>query len=145
MLINFIILIQSLTGFVNGDGLQKKLTQQGVTIEIERAQCQIPSQAVDNNILVISVSNSNSYAVEVSWNFSLQYNSTCYNCDSNNLSPEFARTIQVPANSQVSGECSFPADRELTIFHSFNNIDHQVSLNNIDLFDIDVKQLQINH
>lgn len=88
-----------------------------IHIEYKTMFCQ-PRIGFDKEIVVLRVTNKQSFKMAVSWHLNAHYGDQCNSCD---YPDEYTFRLSVPANSSLEADCALDAMTELTIFSEFKD------------------------
>jgi hypothetical protein len=139
----FTILISS-TSFGQIKGIENSWKQlysdQGITVQFKKAQCQIPSEGVDMEEVYLKFTNTTDNLVYVDWQYDVTYGDKCYNCEGG--MEEMSQSLKLAPNQSVSGECGDSNDFRLRIFDKFLNMDNPTILEDFHVKEIVVREVK---
>lgn len=138
LFVGITLLAQNQTDFTN-----KEWTlihqEQGINFYQKFSNCDLPSEGLYANYILIKVENTLNEPTKVQWQNLIHYNNKCTNCSENYTPP--AKTIN--AGESLIGQCSYYSDNMLRIFHSWNNKTNKHKLTKIAI--ANVKTQAISH
>lgn len=121
----FIIgLLLLLTSSTTGQNRINFIQQEGINVSSTTSDCTM-KMGYDTQRKVLSFENTNNYPVILSWDLHLWYDGSCKTC--NDESGEYSFTLQLDANSQVSGSCDLNAGAKLQLFSKYIDEEADIS------------------
>lgn len=113
----FILFLLALSSFKStGDKWKLYTEENGVRVYTKTSNCQL-NMGFDEQRILIKIENTTSIDKLLDWDLWLWYNKTCRTCESSN--GEYHRTLLLPANSSMEGECSVKTNFDLVLFVKF--------------------------
>ena len=85
-----------------------------IIIEAQELSCEKPSDDIQNQYIVLKISNKTDQTLEVSFKKELWYNNVCSSCNDNN---EFSTNVVLQPKSFLSADCN-SKNKDLKIFKS---------------------------
>ncbi|PKP03056.1 MAG: hypothetical protein CVU11_09785 [Bacteroidetes bacterium HGW-Bacteroidetes-6] len=98
----------------------------GVNFYYNVVECHDEANSYHREYIHLKLENTNDYDVVAEWDVIMYYNGKCLNCDEK-LTQEHHRSVTVPANSSVEGECMTFGDKTLRIFSRLLNYNDPTS------------------
>lgn len=102
------------------------------------SECNVPESGFIGEYVQVRIVNTTSTAKQVEWDIRLWYNNECINCGSE--SPEYHRSVSVPARGNIESECSNNAYVTWNIYSaSLNRKPDEWELTNFEFRNFTVK------
>lgn len=111
-----LVLVGPLTAQNITDKVGTIYDDQGVRITYEYVECDMPI-SFDQESVILTVENQNTFDVVVSWNAILIYDEDCRTCDDPN--GEYAYSLSLSAGEKRTGCCGEECTQDLAIFSKF--------------------------
>ena len=94
---------------------QTYLENELVKIEYKFADCD-PSKGLDNESVILRITNLSQSKVEITWLHELSYDGECKTCD---YEEEYSYNFVLGPGESLEGECEYTTDKRLRIFSKF--------------------------
>lgn len=94
---------------------QSYLENETIRIEYKFADCD-PSKGLDNESVLLRITNLSQNKVEISWLHELSYDGVCRTCE---YEEEYTYSFALGAGEILEGECEYTSDKRLRIFSKF--------------------------
>jgi hypothetical protein len=122
------IFIFSVTSFSQSNDWELYSETNGVMIYTKYTECHYESDGIHREYVLIKLLNTTNQNMQVDFDYKTWFNGKCFNCNSD--SPEFHRTVDLPAGETTEGVCDYTVQNGLKLFSkhlNYNDPEHSLS------------------
>jgi hypothetical protein len=113
------------------------LNVNGITIDYSKGKCEGNSNGIDKEEIYLQFTNSNATAMTIDWEYDLTYVNNTHNLEG--ASPEFQKSITIPANSSLNGQCK-DKNNDLKFLVQFIGFESDVLLTDFNIKNIKISK-----
>ena len=111
---------------------------QEVKFSSQKVDCEIPSQGLYAEYILIQIENKTSSELKLSWFNDTFYNGNCINCD--HSSRDRKRTISLSPAEVVTGECAIGLNVGLRVFSKWLRMPNDKVLSSIEITEVSLEK-----